>query len=192
MLYGAYWELSGLGFSPDGKTIAYNSVEPGDRFRAQLVDVDGTNRRPIAPPVDAADNYSQAWPVFSPDGRWIAMESWVGVPGGAGDQPGWRSPRRTGRRLPGGSARGCRTRRSSRRGRPTARRSSSPPGKPISCSRPTRSRARTRSCPGRPSSPIGSAGRGSRPARSSSGGIGNLSVPAGPCVHEGTLPHTQG
>ena len=82
MLYGAEWELSGLAFSPDGRTIAYNSVEPGDRFRTQLVDVDGTNRRPIAPPVGAAADYSQAWSVFSPDGRWIALESWVGVPGG--------------------------------------------------------------------------------------------------------------
>ncbi len=82
MIYGADWELAGLTFSPDGRTIAYNSVEPGDRFRAQLVDVDGTNRRPVTPPVDANGNYSQAWSVFSPDGRWVAMESWVGVPGG--------------------------------------------------------------------------------------------------------------
>ena len=51
MLYGADWEFAGLAFSPDGRTIAYNSVEPGDRFRAQLVDVDGTNQRPIPPPV---------------------------------------------------------------------------------------------------------------------------------------------
>ena len=82
MLYGADWELSGLAFSPDGKTIAYNSVEPGDRFRAQLIDVDGTNRRPVPVPVDAPPEYSQAWSVYSPDGRWIAMESWIGLPGG--------------------------------------------------------------------------------------------------------------
>ena len=42
----------------------------------------GPIRRPVPPPVDATANYSQAWSVFSPDGRWIAMESWVGAPGG--------------------------------------------------------------------------------------------------------------
>ena len=83
MLYGADYEFAGLAFSPDGRTIAYNSVEPGDRFRAQLVDVDGTNQRPVPAPADApADSYSQAWPAFSPDGRWVAMESWAGAIGG--------------------------------------------------------------------------------------------------------------
>jgi Tol biopolymer transport system component len=86
MLYGAQWELAGAAFSPDGKTIAHNAVEdiPGDtaRFRTYLVDVDGTNQRELPAPPDAPVNYSQAWPVFSPDGKWIIMESWVGAPGG--------------------------------------------------------------------------------------------------------------
>jgi hypothetical protein len=82
MLYGADWELGGMAYSPDGRTIAHNTVEPGDVFRTWLVDVDGTNQRAVPVPPGAPDDYSQAWPVFSPDGRWIAMESWVGIPGG--------------------------------------------------------------------------------------------------------------
>ena len=85
MLYGAQWELAGIAFSPDGKTIAHNSVEEipgGARFRTYLVDVDGTNQREVPVPPDAPVNYSQAWSAFSPDGKWIIMESWVGAPGG--------------------------------------------------------------------------------------------------------------
>lgn len=82
MLYGPDWELSGLAFSPDGQTIAHNVVLPEDRFRTYLVDTDGSNERMLPAPVDRPYAYSQAWPVFSPDGRWIAMESWVGIAGG--------------------------------------------------------------------------------------------------------------
>ena len=49
---------------------------------APAIDVDGTNQRPVAVPVDAPPNYSQAWSVFSPDGKRILMETWVGLPGG--------------------------------------------------------------------------------------------------------------
>ena len=82
MLYGPDWELAGLAFSPDGQTIAHNVVLPQDRFGTDLIDVDGSNERVVPRPVDARPDYSQAWPVFSPDGRWIAMESWVGAIGG--------------------------------------------------------------------------------------------------------------
>ena len=77
-LNGAQYELSGMAFSPDGQTIAYNSIvaveEPVNRFRVHLMDRDGSNDREIAAPI--ATGYSQAWPVFSPDGRWILMSSW--------------------------------------------------------------------------------------------------------------------
>jgi len=82
MLYGPEWELAGLAFSPDGTTIAHNVVLPEDRFRTQLIDVDGANSRWVPAPHDAPPAYSQAWPSFSPDGKWILMESWVGSPGG--------------------------------------------------------------------------------------------------------------
>ena len=42
----------------------------------------GSNHRLVPEPAGTDSHYSQAWPVFSPDGRWIAMESWVGTPGG--------------------------------------------------------------------------------------------------------------
>jgi Tol biopolymer transport system component len=78
MLNGAPWEFSGLAFSPDGQTIAYNSVEaqepPVNRFRVHLMDRDGSNDRPIPAPIGTL--YSQAWPIFSPDGKSIVMESW--------------------------------------------------------------------------------------------------------------------
>ena len=91
MLYGAQWELAGIAFSPDGKTIAHNSVEEipgGARFRTYLVDVDGTNQREVPVPPNAPVDYSQAWSAFSPDGKWIIMESWVGAPWWAVNEPG--------------------------------------------------------------------------------------------------------
>ena len=81
MLYGSEWEFAGVAFSPDGQTIAYNAVEkdiPGfEHFRAHLVNRDGTNDRPVVLPTSFDSPYSQAWSVFSPDGKLIAMESWV-------------------------------------------------------------------------------------------------------------------
>lgn len=75
---GAGYELSGATFSPDGKTIAYNSVvareDPVNRFRAHLMDRDGTNDREIPAPL--ATLYSQAWPSFSPDGAWVLLTTW--------------------------------------------------------------------------------------------------------------------
>ena len=166
MIYGADWELAGLTFSPDGRTIAYNSVETWRRFRAQLVDVDGTNRRPVTLPVDATDNYSQAWSVFSPDGRWIAMESWVGVPGGPATNQlaiapadGSAPARGIGPKLPNQSI----------------VKTWSPDGtKVLFASRDAHQlfeadpvTGASRSCPGRPSCPTGSVGRGSQGPASS-------------------------
>ena len=83
-LYGPGYEFSGLAFSPDGSTIAYNSVESeatGEHFWVRLMDRDGRNDRAVALPAGIPSLYSQAWPTFSPDGKWIALESWVGLPG---------------------------------------------------------------------------------------------------------------
>lgn len=78
-LNGPMWEYSGLAFSPDGKTIAYNSIEaiepPNNRYRVHVMNRDGTNDRAIPAPLES--RYSQAWPKFSPDGAWIVMESWT-------------------------------------------------------------------------------------------------------------------
>jgi WD40 repeat protein len=83
-LYGTFYEFSGLAFSPDGSTIAYNTVgaeAAGAHFWTQVMNRDGTEDRLVALPDGVPGRYSQAWPVFSPDGKWIAMESWVGDPG---------------------------------------------------------------------------------------------------------------
>lgn len=77
-LNGPPFELSGAAFSPDGQTIAYNSIEaeefPVNRFRAHLINRDGTNDRVIPAPFDS--NFSQAWPAFSPDGKWVLLSTW--------------------------------------------------------------------------------------------------------------------
>jgi Tol biopolymer transport system component len=87
MLYGAEYEFAGLAISPDGQTIAYNAVEPDvpgfEHFRAHLVNRDGTNDREVVLPAPIQSPYSKAWPVFSPDGEFIAMESWVTQPDGS-------------------------------------------------------------------------------------------------------------
>ena len=85
MLNGPEYEFSGLAISPDGETIAYNAVEvheaPVNRFRTHVINRDGTNDRPVPAPLESG--YSQAWAIFSPDGKWIAMESWVSQPDGS-------------------------------------------------------------------------------------------------------------
>lgn len=77
-LNGAPHELSGAVFSPDGQTIAYNAIvaeePPVNRFRAHLINRDGTNDREI--PAPFATNFSQAWPAFSPDGKWVLLDTW--------------------------------------------------------------------------------------------------------------------
>lgn len=83
-LYGPFYEFSGLAFSPDGSKIAYNAVgeeAAGAHFWTRVMSRDGSEDHPIPLPEGVPGLYSQAWPVFSPDGRWIAMESWVGLPG---------------------------------------------------------------------------------------------------------------
>lgn len=84
-LNGAPYELSGAVFSPDGQTIAYNAIvaeePPVNRFRARLLNRDGTNDREI--PAPFATNFSQAWPAFSPDGKWVLLSSWQTMANGS-------------------------------------------------------------------------------------------------------------
>ena len=85
MIYGPEYEFAGMAISPDGQTIAYNSVQNEgstgkQHFWAYLVDRDGKNNRLVRLPDNPPALYSQAWSIFSPDGEWIAMESWVTQP----------------------------------------------------------------------------------------------------------------
>jgi Tol biopolymer transport system component len=74
-----------IAFTPDGSTIAY-AVPEGPTsetaaFRTHLMNRDGTNDRTIG--ATDIDGYNQSWPVFSPDGKTIALESWFGWKDGA-------------------------------------------------------------------------------------------------------------
>ena len=79
--FGPEWTLSGPAFSPDGSRIAFNSVltdqaTDSTYFRVSTANPDGSDVRLL--PSDSSTDYSQGWPVYSPDGKWIAMETWVG------------------------------------------------------------------------------------------------------------------
>jgi WD40-like Beta Propeller Repeat len=77
--FGSDWTLSGPAWSPDGQTIAYNAVQLDHttlitHLRVGLVKRDGTR---IAVPGPGDPTVQQAWPAFSPDGRWILLSNWV-------------------------------------------------------------------------------------------------------------------
>jgi Tol biopolymer transport system component len=110
--FGVGYTNSGATWSPDGGTIAYNSVEI-DRaslethFRLHLVDPDGTNNRAVVPPDDR--RVQEAWPLYSPDGRWILVHRWTWKSNNGGE--GWLAvlpadgsaqARDIGPRIPGG------------------------------------------------------------------------------------------
>jgi Tol biopolymer transport system component len=80
--FGLDYTLSGSTWSPDGGTIAYNSVEPipgagpfMSHFRIRLINADASGDRAVAGPNDPT--VQEAWPVYSPDGRWIVVHRWI-------------------------------------------------------------------------------------------------------------------
>jgi Tol biopolymer transport system component len=83
--YGTGWHFVAIAFSPDGSTIAYADPEGETSdslaFRTHLMNRNGTNNRTIGSTNVAG--YNQSWPIFSPDGTTIALESWFGWRDGA-------------------------------------------------------------------------------------------------------------
>jgi Tol biopolymer transport system component len=77
--FGTEFTLSGATFSPDGKTIAYNSIEVDratlvSHFRVGLIRPDGS-RLTVPGPTDP--RVQEGWPAYSPDGQWILVHRWT-------------------------------------------------------------------------------------------------------------------
>ena len=110
--FGADYTLSGATWSPDGATLAYNSIEldPSTlvtHFRVGLILPDGSAMT-IPGPMDS--RVQEAWPAFSPDGQWILVHRWT-FKGETPTPEGWvavipadlsASARDVGPRVPGG------------------------------------------------------------------------------------------
>ncbi len=78
--FGSTYTLSGSSWSPDGSTIAYNSIELDPttfitHFRTRLIAGDGSNGRALPGPTDPA--VQEGWPTYSPDGRRIIVHRWT-------------------------------------------------------------------------------------------------------------------
>jgi Tol biopolymer transport system component len=92
--YGTQFTRSGAVWSPDGRTVAYNGIDPvtgadGEvttRFRLHLVNADGTNDRAVQGPADPA--VEENWASYSPDGAWILVQRWTSTDSTPGTS-GW-------------------------------------------------------------------------------------------------------
>jgi Tol biopolymer transport system component len=84
--FGSGYTLSGLVWSPDGSTVAYNSVEVQEipqgtgtlrvtHFRLHLINADGTGDRAV--PAPESPFVQEGWPSYSPDGKWLIVHRWV-------------------------------------------------------------------------------------------------------------------
>jgi Tol biopolymer transport system component len=94
--YGTTFTLGGARWSPDGRTIAYNGIEPmpagvtspvSEHFRLHLVNPDGSNDRAVPGPSDPL--VQENWPLYSPDGNWIAVARWTFASDGTPGATGW-------------------------------------------------------------------------------------------------------
>lgn len=77
--FGPDWDNSGPEWSQDGNAIYYNVVDPapgdpGGRYRIHRANVDGTDD--VVMPGPAAE-VNEAWPIRSPDGKWLLVEHWT-------------------------------------------------------------------------------------------------------------------
>jgi Tol biopolymer transport system component len=73
-------------WSTDGQRIAFNSSQPGEAFpyHTWIMNADGTGiRRVFKDPLDRTDQN----PIWSPDGRWIAVQRWYNPPEGVDVRP---------------------------------------------------------------------------------------------------------
>jgi TolB protein len=80
LLFGSDRDNSGPAWSPDGTRLAYNRFEPLDgdlegHYRVHVIRADGTGD--IALPGAVDPTVHEAWPLWSPDGKSIAIERFV-------------------------------------------------------------------------------------------------------------------